>query len=406
MKPLIHADERKRSIANIVTGCSIVLFAMLVYHFSGLLAFFSRMLDILAPFIMGLVVAFLLSPPQVFFEQRFHKWFDRYHKNKKPPRFLYRIITTTILYAAFLALIIGFLSVVLPSLVDSIRQLIESVTRYLNAHQVEIQAFMADLNLSGTTGENNFYNSLIKLWNDFATSSLSYTGQLLKGIVNISAGVGTLLSNFFIGFVVSINMLFAKERFAAQAKKLGCAFMRREQVELLSIWFRKTEHIFSRYLIGQLLSSVVVATLTYIFMLSFKMDYPLLISVLIGVTNIIPFFGPIIGGIVGGLILLITSPMNALIFGIFILILQQIEGNIISPRIMSDSVGISSFWVILSIILGGGLFGVVGIVIGIPVFALIYAILGGIVATRLEKKGLPKLTSAYGEQELPKPESK
>ena len=402
MKPWIHENERKRATANIVTGCAVVLFTVLVYQFNELVIFMSRLFSILAPFILGLVVAFLLNPPQVFLEQQCHKWFDRFFKRKRP-LLLYRLVTTVLLFAAFILFLVGFLSAVLPQLVGSIRNLIDSVTRYLYAHSTEIQSFLRDLNLNGTEGDNSFYNSIIKLWNDFASMSLTYTAQLVVGIVNVSASVGNVLSNVFVGLVVSINMMLGKERFAAQAKKLGCAFMNRERVELLSFWFRKTEHIFSRYIIGQIISSVVVGTLCYIFMLICNMDFALLISVMVGITNIIPVFGPIIGGFIGALILLISNPMSALGFGVFVLVMQQIEGNVISPRIMSDSIGISPFWVILSIILGGGLFGVGGILLSIPIFAIIYALVSAIVTARLEKKGFPGATSAYA-NDIPKPD--
>ncbi len=402
MKPWIQEHEKARAKANIVTGCAIVLFAVLIYQFAGVTAFLSRLVSILFPFIMGFVVAFLLNPPMTWLEHQFIRFVARYFKGRTAPRFIVRLVAAIILYTAFTALLVGFLAIVLPQLVGSIRQLIESMTRYINQHSADIQQFLTGFNLGGESG--NLYGQLMKLWNDFASMSLSYTGQLLMGIVNVSASVGSALSEFFIGLIVSIYMLFGKERFTAQAKKLGCAFMPLERVERLSYWFKKTEHIFSGYIVGQILSSMVVGLLTYIFMLATHMEYALLISVIMAVTNIIPVFGPVIGCVIGALILMISSFPHALIFVVFTLVLQQVDGNVIAPRIMGDSIGISSFWIMLSIVVGGGVFGLAGILVGIPVFAVIYALIQESAANRLIKKGLPPNTPAYMDlRALPEP---
>lgn len=399
MRPLVDKTEVKRTLANVVAGCGVVLFAIILYRFDGVVGFLSRIVRIMFPFIMGFVIAFLLIPPLTHLERLFHKLFDRFFKNGKPPKRLYRSIAAVLLYALLVAIVIAFLAIVLPQLVDSVGRLIQSVTRYMNTHRDEIEGFLKDFNWTSQGANNSLFNSLMTIWDDFAAKSLTYTGQLVVGIVNVSASVGNVLSELFIAVVVSVYILFGKETFAAQAKKLGCAIMPIERVETLIYWFRRTHSIFSGYIVGQLLSSAVVGAVCYVFMLAFSIDYALLIAVLIGVTNILPVFGPIIGGVIGIVILLIVNPMKAVIFAIFILLLQQVEGNIITPRILGDSIGISSFWVILSIVIGGGMFGLAGILLSIPVFAVVYAIVQVAVANKLKRKGMPPSTDAYRDQD-------
>lgn len=398
MKSLIAKEQRARSIANIITGCSVVLFAILVYRVDAVFGFIFKVVRVMFPLTLGFVVAFLLDPPITTLTRLLHRLFSRLFTKKKRllPTKPFRVLAAFLMYAALVALIFGFLAVVLPQLVDSIRRLITSVTRFLNLHQGEIQQFLRDFNWTGSSGSTmNLFNTLLGYWEEFAARSLSYTGQLVVGIVNLSASVGGMITEVLIGLIISVYMLFGKEKFAAQAKKLGCAIMPVNRVETLTFWFRKTHKVFSSYIVGQLVASLLTGVVCYIMMLIFRFDYALLISVIIGVTNVVPVFGPIIGAIIGIVILLIINPMSALWFGVFILCLQQLEGNIVAPRILGDSIGISSFWIMLSIMAGGGLFGLPGILLGIPVFAVIYSVVQMLVANRLKRAGMPPETAAY-----------
>ena len=181
----------------------------------------------------------------------------------------------------------------------------------------------------------------------------------------------------------------------AQAKKVCYAVMKRPSCETLIHWARRANNIFAGFIIGKIVDSLIIGVICYICMLIFGIEYPLLISVIVGVTNVIPFFGPYIGAVPSILFLLLVNPVSALWFGIFIVILQQIDGNVIGPLILGDHVGLSAFWIMLSITVGGGLFGFAGMVLSVPTFALIYAIVRTVIDRRLKNRGLPEETERY-----------
>jgi len=178
-------------------------------------------------------------------------------------------------------------------------------------------------------------------------------------------------------------------------KKLCYSFLKNETCETLIYWTRRANKIFAGFISGKILDSMIIGLLCYFLMLIFKFEYPLLISVIIGVTNILPFFGPFIGAIPSILILLLVNPYSALGFAILILVLQQLDGNIIGPLILGDYVGVSPFWIMLSIVIGGGLFGFVGMLVSVPLFALVYAIMRTVAEVRLRKKNMPTETNDY-----------
>lgn len=398
MRPLIAGDQKARAIANIFTGCAIVLFAILIYQWSGLMAGLQRVMRVMLPFTVAIIVAFVLEPPLGALERLFHKLLDRGFKGGHAPRTLCRTLAAVIVYVLFIGIVLGFLAVVLPQLVTSLKQLVISFTGYINRNRGAAEEFLRSFNWTTDPTTGNLLEQGLKLWDEFASSILTNTGSLVVGIVNISALVSNLLLDTFVGLILSIYMLFGKEHFAAQCKKLGCSIMPGERVEQMTFWFRKTHAIFSGFIAGKLLSSLILGLVCYIVMLIFRMDYAMLISVIVGVTNIVPVFGPFIGGAIGVLILLVVNPlhpMTAVWFALIQLVLQQLEGNIIGPKVLGDTVGISSFWVIFSIVVGGGLFGLSGALLGIPVFALIYAFVGMLVEARLKRLDMPPETSAY-----------
>ena len=196
----------------------------------------------------------------------------------------------------------------------------------------------------------------------------------------------TGILNVIIGVIVSLYLLLDKERFFAHVRKIFCALFSRQKVDRLTQVTRKVHQVFSRFIVGQLLDAFIVFLLCLFFMTLFQWPYAMLISAVVGVTNVIPYFGPFIGAIPSILILLIVDPMTALWFGIFILILQQVDGNIICPKILGDSTGLSPFWVVFSITIFGSLLGPAGMFIGVPLFAVIYYLISEFVSSRLAKK--------------------
>ena len=199
----------------------------------------------------------------------------------------------------------------------------------------------------------------------------------------------------FVGLIVACHFLIEKESISRRCKRASYALFKESTAESLIFWFRRANTIFSGFISGKIIDSLIIGILCYIFMLVTNMEYAVLISVVIGITNILPFFGPFIGAIPSILILLMINPRNALIFAIFVLILQQVDGNLIGPKILGDHVGISPLWTMIAIILGSGLFGFTGILLSVPVFALFYALVNAFFETRLSKKNLPVNAESY-----------
>jgi predicted PurR-regulated permease PerM len=203
------------------------------------------------------------------------------------------------------------------------------------------------------------------------------------------------LLNFIIGIIISIYLLVDKERFIAQAKKVLYAFLTRERANNFINNLRYSDKIFGGFISGKIIDSLIIGVLCYIGMLVLRLPYSVLIAVLVGITNIIPYFGPFIGAIPSAFFILMIDPKKCLVFVIFILILQQFDGNILGPKILGDSTGLNSFWVIFSITVFSGLFGILGMFIGVPVFAVIYAAFKTLINKRLEIKHMPVETSYY-----------
>jgi len=205
------------------------------------------------------------------------------------------------------------------------------------------------------------------------------------------------LLNLIIGVIVCVYFLNGKDKFKAQIKKVITALFRRDTANEIFEFGNYAHHAFGGFITGKIIDSIIIGVICFISMSIFRLPYPLLISVIVGVTNIIPFFGPFIGAVPSALIILMVSPIQALYFLILVIILQQLDGNIIGPAILGNSTGLSSFWVLFSIVIFGGLFGPVGMIIGVPVFAVIYYYAGKWIRKRLRNKGLEDRTEEYEE---------
>ena len=220
-----------------------------------------------------------------------------------------------------------------------------------------------------------------------------WMSTLTVGVINVFSELFDLL----IGVIVSIYVLFSKETFMRQSKKAVYAFLSPHNANLILHFTQKSNEIFGGFIIGKLIDSVIIGVLCFVGLSLLKMPYTLLVSVIVGATNVIPFFGPYIGAIPSAILILLEDPVKGIYFIIFILILQQIDGNLIGPKILGNSTGLTAFWVVFAILLGGGLFGFVGMLLGVPTFAVIYYIIQMLVNNRLEKKELPIESDCYDE---------
>lgn len=375
-----------------------ILFFYSVFHINVIQSICGKWITILKPVIYGLIIAYLLSPcvnyleKHLFFPLFYEKWrLNKNKKNKKRIRFLCIFITLLIT----IMVVIGLFYLIIPQLFISISSLIASFpANYENFSKQFQEIFIHNPNL-----ESNVVNSLDTL-SEYIEKFLNtqilprvnqFFIQFSSGIINF---IG-VIKNLFIGFIVSIYVMSSKELFAAQAKKFAYALLKPYKANIVIKNLRLTNDMFSGFISGKLLDSFIIGILCFIGAKMMNIPYPILVSVIIGVTNIIPFFGPYLGAIPCGVLILLVDPLRFVYFIIFIILLQIFDGNILGPKILGHSTGLSSFWVIVAILLGGGLFGIIGMFIGVPVFAVIYALVKAFINRALIAHNLPFRTSDY-----------
>jgi len=394
----IRSEVRARMIANILTGCAVVLFAVVVYRINDIMYGLSKMMSILSPLIAGFIIALVLRPAM----RQVEKLLCLLPPGGKPTKRrlkVYRALSLVVVYVLLLALVVGFFVIVVPQFVISAQSLTDTVTGYITSHRGDIEWFLREFNITDMTGQSS--QNVLLQWEDIVRTAMDYLGKFLLSLLNVSYSLWGISVNLFMAMIISIYLLFGRERFLAQGKKVCCAFLKPKHVCVLAYWLKRANTIFTGFISGKLIETVVVGISCYIGMLIFKMDYAVLISVIVGVTNFIPFIGALMGAVIGIVILLMVNPVSAFWFLVFIIVLQQLDGNVFGPRILGDSLGISSFWVILAIILGGGLFGVAGMVLFIPVFAVLYEMISALVKQRLKARGMPEDTQVYNAPGLP-----
>lgn len=395
MKSPLSAEFKMRTLSNIAVIAAGVGIITLVWRFKSITSVLSTILGILFPFLLGCVLAFILTPIVTKVERFLqHRVFNKSHPK------IARSAGIIVAYGVLILAMGSFIYLLVPQLIQSLRSVTSYVAYYWNTHANEINDIIAKLASFSGQESNDLVTTIQKLISEGVSQLLSMSNILISNVVSISVSISNFLVQIFVALCAGIYLLIEKEHFAAQSKKILCAFMPTQIVRLLVKWARKSHAIFAGFINGKIVDSVIIGILCYIAMMVLKLDYALLISVVVGITNILPFFGPFIGAIPSVLILLLISPWQALEFAILILVLQQIDGNIIGPRVLGDTLGLSPFWIMLSIIVGSGLFGFVGILLGVPVFALIYAIVQATVEYRLEKRGLPTDTKEYRKDDI------
>lgn len=377
----------------IVGACIICYFAFLRFDYISELV--GKILDIIRPIIYGLVVAYLLNPIVKSVEKYVKRLLGKGIKNEK---WLQKIGRSTGILVAFIvaaAVVTALFNMVIPELIKSIGDLfktlpgqIEEFVDYVSKLQEgdqPINKFLENVLRQGSeTLEEWAKTDLLKQTNILMTSAA-------VGVINVISEV----FDIFVGLIVAVYVLFSKELFQNQCRKIIYALMPAKRANLTLHIARKSNEMFGGFIIGKIIDSAIIGVLCFIGVSFMKMPYALLVSVIVGVTNVIPFFGPYIGAIPSSILILLADPIKGVYFIIFVLLLQQLDGNVIGPKILGDSTGLSAFWVVFAILLGGGLFGIVGMIIGVPTFAVIYYIVKLFVAQRLEEKKLPTSTASY-----------
>ncbi len=370
---------------------AVVLLFFFLYKIDDVRSAFSNLIEVAQPIILGLVVAYLLNPLMKFLDKGLNPFFVKFLKFKKRGWKFARFISVIISIAVFYAAVSALLYLIVPEIITSATKIVNTMPAQIETAIANIQKFFSQNEILTTAmtafldWERNF------LEEELVTFLASYASQLASGVIKTTSFIWDLI----IGTIVAAYLLFRKETFCAQAKKILYAFVKKPIADNVMTISRKSNAICSGFINGKIIDSIIIGIICYIGLLILKMPYPVLISVIIGVTNIIPFFGPFIGAIPSIFLIALIDPWKGLYFTIFIIILQQFDGNILGPKILGDSTGLSPFWVIFSIVLCGGLFGIIGMVIGVPLFAIIYYIVNEATRVKLASKNLPVETSEY-----------
>lgn len=332
----------------------------------------SSALGLLTPFVIGLVIAFILNSPMRFFERKVFAGIAA-HKNARVSG-LGRPLALLCTYILVLAGVTVLLWFVVPQLITSINQLRDNIPGFLTHLQDWVTKWAASLNFS-----EDMWRQVSQWLQQMVGSLLGLLPRMfgmLPQLYNIVVSVGGGMFNLLIGLVVSIYLLLSKETLLRQFSRLNRAFLPRTAAGFLEHTGRITVQTFRNYITGQVTDAIIVGVICVIILSVLRFPYAMLIGVVMGCTNIIPFFGPFIGFIPGFLILVMTDPVRALWYTLIVVVVQQIDGNLIVPKVVGDSVGLPPLWVLFSVTVGGGLFGIAGMVVGMPAFAVIYRLLG------------------------------
>ena len=350
---------------------------------------------VLKPVVYGCVIAYLMNPIVDKVDRYFAPFLERRGMAKSKAQSLSRCAGIFLSLILLFVLVGTLLNLLIPELYNSIRNMALTLPNQISDALNKLNEAQLDDSTAGALIQTAIEEGTDMFMTWMKTDLLDKTNEVMT---NLTEGVLNVLSellNILIGLIVSVYILFSKELFARQSKKAVYAVFSAEHANMILHLMTKSNEIFGGFIIGKIIDSAIIGVLCFIGLSILNMPYVMLISVIVGVTNVIPFFGPYIGAIPSAVLILLVDPMKGIYFLIFILLLQQFDGNILGPKILGNSTGLSAFWVIVAILLGGGLFGFVGMVMGVPTFAVIYYIVEMFLDHRLEKKRLPTDSDYY-----------
>ncbi len=377
----------------IVTFCICLLILVTLFKFSILRVIFGKLLKVTAPIIWGIVIAYLLSPIVNVFEKQLSKLICRKKKRPKPVR----VLSITLTLLLFVASIYMIISSIVPEIIDSINNIFGNMQSYFDIIKNVVERNFEKLKRTNPELKDFIYREMDSI-ESVAMSMVNTLKPQLENILSKDGPIANItgsalsfivgLKNFLLGIVISVYLLYSKEHFIGGIKKFICAvFNEKRSMRILYVG-SVTNRVFLSFLSGKALDSLIIGMLCFVSMVCLGLPYTVLISVIVGLTNMIPFFGPIIGAIPTGFLILLVNPKKAFIFAIMILVLQQLDGNIIGPKILGNQLGVGAFWILFSIIIGGGFFGFIGMFLAVPVFAVIRSLVNEFVDTKLSRKML------------------
>ena len=401
-------DDDKRKYFHLgltffLSACAVIVFLVSLLHLTEISESIDSLLKIATPIIDGLVLTYFMAPVVNSIE---NKWFyakhsDRIFKGREEgarrakAKSKVRAVSIFITYVLFILLIVGFFWIIIPDIISSI----QNISKNFPVYQWNLTVWMEKM-LMKYPQLDDAYNTLM---NNYSDPINDWINENIFGRVNefamtiLSGGLSIIkaIFNFIIGMIIALYLLGSKELMIGQAKKIVYALMKKDTANAFIYNVRYTNKIFQDFFIGKIVDSIIIGLLCFIATTILRIPYALLVSIIVGVTNIIPFFGPFIGAIPSAFLVLLVDPMKCLYFIILIIILQQLDGNVIGPLILGQKTGLSGFWVIFAITIFGGLWGFKGMLLGVPVFAVLYTGVSSFIKAKLKEKGLEVNTKRY-----------
>ena len=394
----------KWGLTAFCTVCAVMVFYDTFYMGATLQRFVNKLFTVLAPVLYGCVIAYLLTPVMNWIERAIHRAWQKLlpKRQVKNAAGILRFVSILLAEAVAILLVYLLMSVLIPQLIDSVTMLINNAEAYyykvynwadaLLDSENEVAVWVADF-------VTKYYNDGVTLLKDHILPWAQTTvGKLTGGIWSGIWSVVSFATDLIVGIIVSIYLMTMKEKSLARCCKAIYALFDEKKANAVIHGTRQVDCIFSGFVRGKLLDSLIIGALCFVGCSILKMPYTPLVSVVVGVTNIIPFFGPFLGAIPSAFLILLVSPKQCLIFVIFIVVLQQFDGNILGPKILGDATGISSFWVIVAILVGGGFGGVLGMFLGVPIFACVQELVKYLLDRRLRRRDMPTEAYAYVER--------
>lgn len=385
----------KIGVMVFITFVCCILFFFSVLRYQGFANGWHKVISAAQPIIIGLVLAYLLNPVMKFFERHLYRLFKDRMKTDQKARKMARGIAITCSIIFLIVVIVLLIAAIVPSVINSIMGIVDTLpANVANLVKMIQEGHLGNYEVADTIGD--VLTKLTDYVENWATKTLlpqarTYLIQITSGVINMVKA----MFNFVIGIIVAVYVLMIKERLIGQSKKVVYAVFKPKQGNIIVETMHKADDIFGGFIIGKIIDSAIIGVICYVGCSILRIPDTMLVSVIIGVTNIIPLFGPFIGAVPALLLVVIQSPWHALYLLIFIIVLQQVDGNIIGPKILGNSTGLTSFWVMFAILIGGGMFGFLGMLLGVPVFALMYYIVRRLVNHGVAKKQLPVMTADY-----------
>lgn len=383
LKPEMNKKYNTIALYFLIIALVIAGFVLAVVYHAPILEFLRNFYHILSPILYGFIFAYLLCPVCNFFDslcqklngkKKIHKYFLNHIASKG---------SLVLTYLVFFAALAGVFYIIIPQIKLSIDNFTSSYKDYIS----HADKFLVDISHRINFIPKETVANIEKSFIDFIEAlveNVLFSGEVYNRI----SGFAVEIWNIVLGIIISIYMLWERKNFARRGKKILYAFLQENSAETVCSAFKKTHEVFGKFVNGKILDSIIIGILCFVGTSLLAIPYAPLVSLIVGITNVIPYFGPFLGAIPSAIIVFLNDPIKCLWFIIFVFLLQQLDGNVIGPKILGQSIGVSSFWIITSLLIMGGLYGVLGMVIAVPLYALFDYVLTKSCNKRLTKKGL------------------